>query len=75
MDEKGQIAGWKAPDKCYDEIAMSFALGKNILSLVEKGVDFGRVLENRMWCHRFEREPKFKADTGFFANLDFYAGN
>ena len=73
-DEKGQIAGWKAPDKCYDEIAISFALRKDILALVEKGVDPGRVLETRAWCYRFEKEPKFKAGTEFFKFLVSYLG-
>ena len=74
-DEKGQIAGWKAPDKCYDEIAMSFARRKDILALVEKEVDPGRVLETRAWCYRFDREPKFKADPEFFKFLATYLGN
>ena len=73
-DEKGSVAGWKAPDKCYDEIAISFALRKDILALVEKDVDPGRVLEMRAWCYRFEREPKFKADPAFFIFLDEYLG-
>ena len=73
-DEKGSIAGWKAPDKCYDEIAMAFALRKDILALVEKDVDPGKVLETRAWCYRFEREPKFKAGTKFFLFLDKYLG-
>ena len=71
-DEEGQVAGWKAPDKCYDEIAMAFALRKDILAFVEKEVDPGRVLETRAWCYRFEREPKFKAGTEFFLFLDSY---
>ena len=73
-DEKGQIAGWKAPDKCYDEIAISFALRKDILALVEKEVDPGRVLETRAWCYRFQRKPKLKADTEFFKFLKKYLG-
>lgn len=74
-DEKGSIAGWKAPDKCYDEIAISFALRKDILALVEKKVDPGSVLETRAWCYRFEQKPKFKADPEFFVFLDTYIGN
>lgn len=74
-DEQGQIVGWKAPDKCYDEIAISFALRKDIYALVEKDVDPGRVLETRAWCYRFEREPKFKADIDFFKVIETYLGN
>lgn len=74
-DKKGLIAGWKAPDKCYDEIAMSFALGRDIVALVEKEVDPGRILETRAWCYQFEREPKFKCGSGFFPFLDEYIGN
>lgn len=74
-DEKGSIVGWKAPDKCYDEIAMSFALGRDIIALVEKEVDPGKVLETRAWCYRFERKPKFKDAGEFFVFLDKYVGN
>ena len=74
-DEKGALIGWKAPDKCYDEIAIAFALHKDILALVEKEVDPGRVLETRAWCYRFEREPKFKADINFFLFLGSYLGD
>lgn len=73
-DEKGSIAGWKAPDKCYDEIAISFALRKDILALVEKEVDPGKVLDTRAWCYRFEREPKLKCGTDFFLFLAKYMG-
>jgi len=51
-DETGKM-GWKAPDKCYDEIAMVFALHKDIVALIEKEVDSGRVLDTRAWCYRF----------------------
>jgi len=74
LDEKGSIVGWKAPDKCYDEIAISFALHKDILALVEKEVDPGRVLETRSWCYRFEKELKFRADPDFFVFLVSYLG-
>lgn len=75
-DEKGQN-GWKAPDKCYDEIAMSFALQKDLFALVEKETDSGRVLEDRAWCYQFEKIPTrggapITADTEFFTRLDSY---
>ena len=73
-DESGKIVGWKAPDKCYDEIAISFALKKDILALVEEGVDPGRVLETRAWCFRFSREPKLLIDITFFDRVDVYTG-
>lgn len=70
-DESGKI-GWKAPDKCYDEIAMAFASHKDIFALVEKEVDSGRVLDTRAWCYRFEREPELEADANFFIRIDKY---
>ena len=51
----GIICGWKAPDKCYDEIAIAFALQKPILALVENEVDPGNVLSSRAWCFSFSR--------------------
>lgn len=72
MDKSGQVAGWKAPDKCYDEVAIAFALGKDLFALVEKEVDSGRVLETRAWCFQFERDSPIKAGCGFFKRLDFY---
>jgi len=74
LDKSGQVAGWKAPDKCYDEVAIAFALGKDLFALVEKEVDSGRVLETRAWCYPFERDSPIKADCGFFERLDFYVG-
>lgn len=75
MNESGRLIGWKAPDKCYDEIAISFALGKDIYALGEKQVDLGRVLETRAWCYRFERDHEAHIDIEFFAKLDSYVGN
>lgn len=79
-DEAG-LSIWKAPDKCYDEIAMSFALattlgGKDILALIEKDVDPGRVLETRAWSYKFDRSSKkLKIDLEFFQTLDRYMDN
>lgn len=78
-DESGLLR-WKGPDKCYDEIAMSFALGtvlggRDIFALVEKDVDPGRVLEARAWYYTLEREyQKFGIDIEFFLKLDEYTG-
>lgn len=72
--------GWKAPDKCYDEIAMAFALGtmlggKEMFALVEEDVSPGNVLEARAWCYRFKREDNsLKTDTEFFVKLDDFTG-
>ena len=77
IDATGRFQ-YKAPDKCYDEIAMAFALGtiwghKDVFGLVEEGVDPGRVLEERAWCHRFRIENQRQIiDIGFFERLDRY---
>ncbi len=77
-NESREIVGWKAPDKCYDEVAMSFAMQKDLFGLIEKGVDSGRVLEARAWCYQFEMIPsknglfQLKADLDFFKRLDVY---
>ena len=77
--EDGSL-GWKAPDKCYDEIAMAFALGtilggKEMFALVENDVDAGKVLPERAWYYRIDRQPKgVKADIEFFLKLDEYTG-
>lgn len=77
IDESGRFQ-YKAPDKCYDEIAMAFALGtiwghKDILGLVEENVDPGRILEQRTWCHSFTRDNRqLKIDSEFFVKLDSY---
>jgi len=76
-DESGKFL-YKGPDKCYDEIAMAFALGtiwghKDMFGLVEEGVDPGRVLEQRAWCHSFTRGyDKLRIDSEFFDKLDGY---
>lgn len=71
-DESG-LAGWKAPDNCYDEIAISFAKQRDLIALLEKDVDSGNVLQTRAWCYRFERKPTpgapITADLGFFERL------
>jgi hypothetical protein len=72
--------GWKAPDKCYDEIAMAFALGtvyggRQIFALVENEVDPGNVLQARAWCYRFHRQQEtIKVDYEFFIELDKFTG-
>jgi hypothetical protein len=75
-NELGQPAGWKAPDKCYDEIAISFARQRDLIALVEKDVDSGNVLQTRAWCYRFERQPTngapITADLNFFERLHHY---
>jgi hypothetical protein len=53
--ERGKIVGWKAPDKCCDEIAMSFASSKDLFAIVEKEVGSGRVLQDRACCYQFSR--------------------
>jgi hypothetical protein len=74
-NDSGAISGWKAPDKCYDEIAIAFALEKQILALVEEEVEPGNVLSTRAWCYGFARnEPSkgacpIKIDTDFFTQL------
>lgn len=74
-DEKGTIVGWKAPDKCYDEIAIAFALQKQIIALVEKDVDSGNVLNTRAWCYNFSRTndpqsmPPIKIEFDFFIQM------
>jgi len=78
--KKDGTLGWKAPDKCYNEIAMAFALGtvlggKQMFALVENDVDPGNVLEARAWCYRMERQDKtVKSDMKFFDKLDKYTG-
>jgi hypothetical protein len=57
-DASGKITGWKAPDKCYEEIAIAFALRKKIIALVENDVDPGNVLKTRAWCYSFSRTDK-----------------
>ena len=73
-DESGQIVGWKAPDKCYDEIAISFAMRRDLFALVEKGVASGNVLQTRAWCYQFDRQPTqgapINADLEFFKTLE-----
>jgi hypothetical protein len=55
---------------------MSFALGRKLFALIEEDVDCGRVLEERHWCHRFDRKatngPPIHADLRFFIRLDIY---
>ena len=75
-DELGQ-GGWKAPDKCYDEIAISFAIQRDLFGLVEKETDSGRVLQDRAWCYQFEKKPTqggapITVDWKFFSQLDLY---
>lgn len=64
QDDSGQLK-WKGPDKCYDEIAMAFALERQVIALVEKDVDPGRVLERVAWCYFFER-----GDDGAIASIE-----
>lgn len=69
--------GWKAPDKCYEEIAISFALRKDIYALVEDEVDSGNVLTTRAWCYPFKKttlkiSPIETERNGFFYILDGY---
>ncbi len=66
-DVSGNVTGWKAPDKCYEEVAISFALQKEILALVEKDVEMGNILETRAWCYRFERGEETKS---YFKDID-----
>jgi len=80
-DPESELLKWKAPDKCYDEIAMAFALGtmlggRDIFALVEKGVDPGRVLEARAWYYILDREYEpFQVEIEFFHKIDAYMGN
>jgi DNA-directed RNA polymerase subunit RPC12/RpoP len=75
-DESGVIQGWKAPDKCYEEIAIAFSLHKDLFALVEKDVAPGNVLQTRAWCYPFEKNGRknapIKADREFFVALDNY---
>jgi hypothetical protein len=71
-DELGKIVGWKAPDKCYEEIAIAFALEKRILALVEREVDPGNVLSTRAWCFGFERSKNKKAPAPIEIEHDFF---
>lgn len=79
-NESGNLRGWKAPDKCYDEIAIAFALQKQILALVEKEVDSGNVLNTRAWCYEFSRtetnqgKSPIVIDGGFFAQMLSFLG-
>lgn len=78
-NESGVIQGWKAPDKCYEEIAIGFALRKDLYALVEKDVESGNVLQTRAWCYPFEKKAKpagtpIEADSKFFQELDNYLG-
>lgn len=75
LDDNGQARGWKALDKCHDEIAMAFARKRDLFALVEKSVDPGRVLEQRAWRYEFHREPSLQIDIKFFQQLDSYMGN
>ncbi|MCJ7559720.1 toll/interleukin-1 receptor domain-containing protein [Candidatus Bathyarchaeota archaeon] len=75
LDDNGQARGWKAPDKCYDEIAIAFARKRDLFALVEKSVDPGMVLEQRAWCYEFHREPSVQIDIKLFQQLDSYMGN
>ena len=68
----GKIRGWKAPDKCYEEIAMAFALQKPICALVEEEVDPGNVLKTRAWCYKFRRNADKTAPTPIDADNDFF---
>jgi hypothetical protein len=72
VDESGNVAGWKAPDKCYDEIAISFALRKDLFALVEREVEPGNVLRTRAWCYRFEEDSPIKVDYDFFEKIEEY---
>lgn len=75
-NESGVIQGWKAPDKCYEEIAIAFALHKDLFALVEKDVAAGNVLQTRAWCYPFEKKTRgntpIEADRQFFIVLDDY---
>ncbi len=73
-DEEGKIVGWKAPDKCYDEIAIAFALNKQIIALVEKEVDSGNVLNTRAWCFQFHRvnEQTLEPPSPIMIEFDFF---
>jgi len=78
-DDSSQLK-WKGPDKCYDEIAMSFMWGKDIIALVEEGVDPGRVLERVAWCYFFKRGNRgaiksIKDGNELFQRLDEFLGN
>jgi hypothetical protein len=74
-NDLGEISGWKAPDKCYEEIAIAFALQKRILALVESEVESGNVLSTRAWCYGFTRTEcekgscPIKIDSEFFTQL------
>jgi hypothetical protein len=71
MDEAGKIQGWKAPDKCYEEIAISFALNKDIYALVENEVDSGNVLKTRAWCYQFKKKSS-PTTTPIEAEVEFF---
>jgi hypothetical protein len=71
---------WKAPDKCYDEITMSFTMDRTIFALVENETDPGRVLEDRAWFYLFSKQPTtagapITADIEFFDSLDRYVNH
>src|SRR3989304_2119089 len=72
LGESGEIKGWKAPDKCYDEIAISFALQKPICVLVEKDVDSGNVLNTRAWCYKFTKNADIEPPAPIKADIDFF---
>lgn len=79
MDDSGQLR-WKGPDKCYDETAMAFMRGRDIMALVERDVDPGRVLDRVTWCYFFARGDDGNVESiadgrEFFQNLDQYVGN
>lgn len=78
-NETGVVSGWKAPDKCYDEVAISFAHNKDLYALIEDGVDSGNVLASRAWCYNFGKktavegsEAPIVANSEFFQVLDNY---
>lgn len=73
LDKSGKISGWKAPDKCYEEIAISFALQKQICALVEEEVDPGNVLETRAWCYKFKRSADQQSPAPIVTSKDFFS--
>jgi hypothetical protein len=71
-NEAGEIIGWKAPDKCYEEIAIAFALQKQIVALVESKVDAGNVLNTRAWCFKFDRIQDENLPSPLRIELDYF---
>ena len=79
LDDSNELK-WKGPDKCYDEIAMAFQRYRQIIALVEKDVDPGRVLERVAWCYFFERDENgdgisIKDGIQLFIRLDQFLDN